>query len=77
MAVDRMLQEEYEPTNQRIILGYAKAFVSFSNIDESNNNQYIYMGNEKIPFKQRHPEYQNIFIYEFIAEIETLIESYS
>ena len=66
MAIDRILREEFKPTDQRIISDFSKAFVSFTNVVESNNNQYIYMGNEKIPFKERHPEYQNIFFYEFL-----------
>ncbi len=37
----------------------------FSSIDESTKTEYIYIGNEKIPFKERLPEYQTILIQEF------------
>jgi len=65
--IDRIFQEGFEPTDQQIILDYSKAFISFSNIDEAKNYQYIYTGNEKIPFKERHQIYQNLFIYEFLT----------
>jgi len=38
----------------------------FSSIDESTKKEYIYIGNEKIPFKERHPEYKRILIKEFL-----------
>ncbi len=42
------------------------AVIPFSNVDTSKESQYIYLGHEKIPFNERHPKYQKIFIYEFL-----------
>lgn len=72
--IDRIFQERYEPTNQQLILDYSKAFISFSNSDESVNSQYIYRGNEKIQFKERHRKYQYIFIAEFLEGNKNLLE---
>lgn len=30
-----------------------------------NQEEFIYMGDEKIPFKNRHPLYKSILLYEF------------
>ncbi len=72
--VDRIFQEKFEPTDQQLILDYSKVFISFSNTAESANSQYIYMGNEKIQFKERHPQYQYIFIAEFLEGNKNLLE---
>ena len=68
MAVDieKILQKGLVLTDQKLILDYSKAFISFSNMDGNANPGYIYIGNEKIPFNERHPEYQKLFIYEFV-----------
>jgi len=75
--IDSIFQERFEPTDQQLILDYSKAFTSFSNIDKSNNSQYIYMGNERIPFKERHPKYQYIFIIEFLEGSKNLLERFA
>lgn len=64
--VHKIYHKIFEPTDQQIILEVSKAFMPFSNIDESTKTEYIYIGNEEIPFKERHPEYQRIFIKEFL-----------
>ena len=43
--------------------------ISFSEIFGSEKPQHIYIGNEKIPFKKRHPIYQAIFKKEFAKTI--------
>ena len=39
--------------------------ISFLEFFDSEKPQHIYSGNEKIPFKKRHPVYQAIFKKEF------------
>ena len=52
-------EEEYYPD-------ISGAVIPFSNVGTSKESQYIYDGHEKIPFSERHPTYQKIFIYEFL-----------
>jgi hypothetical protein len=40
----------------------------------SKPEKYIYFGNEKIPFNQRHPIYQAIFKTEFAKDIKIFLE---
>ena len=47
--------------------------ISFSEIFGSERPQHIYSGNEKIPFKKRHPIYQAIFKKEFAKNIKNLM----
>lgn len=56
--IDRF-EDEYYPD-------ISDAVVPFSKVDSSQKSQYIYDGHEKIPFSERHPTYQKIFIYEFL-----------
>ena len=63
--VDKIYQKIFEPTDQQIILEVSKAFMPFSNIDESKKTEYIYLGNEEIPFKERDSEYKMILRQEF------------
>jgi len=65
--IDKILREGFELTDQQLILDYSKAFISFSNVDGYANSEHIYIGTEEIPFKERHPEYQKLFIYEFLT----------
>jgi len=48
--------------------------ISFTEIFGSEKPQYIYIGNEKIPFKKRHPVYQTIFKKEFAENIRKLMK---
>ncbi|MFX0004084.1 MAG: hypothetical protein ACFE9C_16640 [Candidatus Hodarchaeota archaeon] len=75
--IERIFQEKLEPTDQQLILGYSKVFIPFSNDRESTNSKYIYIGNEKMSFKERLPEYQEIFIYEFLTDNNELIKCFS
>ncbi|MFX1375168.1 MAG: hypothetical protein ACFFA0_05095 [Promethearchaeota archaeon] len=38
---------------------------AFSEISSQTNVEYIYTGEEKIPFKDRHPVYQALMLNEF------------
>ena len=44
----------------------SEAVVSFSDVGEKNEEKYIYHGHERIPFIERHPTYQKLFIREFL-----------
>lgn len=48
--------------------------ISFSKFCNSGSTKYIYHGNEKIPFKKRHPAYQAILRYEFADVIRESID---
>ena len=43
--------------------------ISFSEIFSSEKPQHIYIGDEKIPFKKRHPVYQAILKKEFAENL--------
>ena len=49
-----------------------RAVISFSKLLEYSTPEYIYMGQEKIPFKNCHPEYQSILRNEFAFSIKKL-----
>jgi len=39
--------------------------IPFSEISGQRNEEYIYIGEEKIPFIERHPIFQTLMLYEF------------
>ncbi|MHA2038912.1 MAG: hypothetical protein ACW98X_20965 [Promethearchaeota archaeon] len=45
----------------------SEAVVPFTNFGNTEEKKYIYEGHEKIPFKERDPTYQKIFIHEFFT----------
>ncbi len=65
--IDKIFQERFEPTDQQLILDYSKVFIPFSENFVFTKTEYIYFGNENIPFKERHLEYQKLFMYEFLT----------
>jgi hypothetical protein len=65
--IERIFLEKFEPTDQQLILDYSKVFIPFSENSVFTKTEYIYFGNESIPFKERHPEYQELFIHEFLT----------
>lgn len=75
--IDKIFQERFEPTDQQLILDYSKAFIPFSNNSETTYSKYIYIGNENIPFNERHPEYQALFIQEFLTYKKNLVKCFS
>lgn len=75
--IEKIFLNELEPTDQQLILGSAKAYIPFSNISVTVHSEYIYTGNEEIPFKERHPVYQELFIYEFLQYENNLINCVS
>jgi hypothetical protein len=40
--------------------------VPFSDVSSQKNEEYIYNGEEKIPFPERHPIFQALMLYEFV-----------
>ena len=44
----------------------SEAVVPFSSVGNKEECKYIYHGHERIPFNERHPTYQKIFIREFL-----------
>jgi len=75
--IDKIFQERFEPTDQQLILDYSKVFISFLNNSESTNSKYIYIGNENIPFNERHQEYKALFIQEFLTYEKNLVKCFS
>ncbi len=75
--IEKIFLERFEPTDQQIILDCSKAYMPFSNISESTKSEYIYIGNEKIPFNERHPEYQDLLIHEFLTHNKNLVECFN
>jgi len=61
----KIIQEIFKTMESPIIPDISNAFIPFSNIPNKTNCKYIYDGFEKIPFKERLQEYQEIFICEF------------
>ena len=53
-----------EITEEKIII-LKKAFISFSQLSGIPHTEFIYTGDEKIPFSDMHPVYQTIFQHEF------------
>ena len=69
MAADniyKIVQEIFESSELPIRTDVSRAFVPFSKVSTNKESKYIYIGSEKMPFKERDPNYQKIFIYEFL-----------
>ena len=64
------MDESKEKTKNRI--NFQRAVVSFSQFAGVSRTKFIYTGEEKIPFIERHPEYQIILKYEFADAIRNL-----
>ncbi|MFX1277592.1 MAG: hypothetical protein ACFE9Z_09565 [Promethearchaeota archaeon] len=56
------------PTGEPPITDLTKFSIPFSSFSEVEKTEYIYFGSEKMSFKDRHPEYRRILIYEFLTE---------
>jgi hypothetical protein len=75
--IERIFQDEFEPTDQQLILGCSRVYVPFSKLPESKKLVYIYTGQEDIPFKERYPVYQELFLFEFLPYEKSLIKCVS
>ena len=70
MAVEniyKIVQEIFETSELPTKHDISKAFIPFSSISTKMKTMYIYKGYEKIPFKERLPEYQLIICNEFLV----------
>ncbi|MHA2008367.1 MAG: hypothetical protein ACXABO_04010 [Promethearchaeota archaeon] len=54
-------EEKYYPDLTGVVM-------PFSEIKDEKDPQFIYKGEEKIPFAERDPEYQKTFIAEFLND---------
>jgi hypothetical protein len=66
----KIVQEIFRFSEQDPTSDISTVSVSFSNVGNTIVHNYIYFGNEKIPFNNRHPEYQKIFMNEFTCVCE-------
>ena len=53
-------------------INFHRAVVSFSQFAGASTTKFIYTGEERIAFQERHPEYQLIFRHEFAEAIRSL-----
>jgi len=64
--VIKIYQQSIERLDEMLIPDISGALMPFEESNQFEETQYIYDGNEKIPFKERDPEYQQIFNEEFL-----------
>ena len=65
---EMMFQEIIESSNKNISereIDISQLVIPFSKVFKSYKTKYIYSGSEKIPFKERDPEYRMILRQEF------------
>ena len=56
------------PTGESPIPDLTRFTIPFSAFGEFKKTEYIYFGHEKILFRDRHPEYRQIFMDEFLTK---------
>ena len=69
MAIDEKISiflEIIEQFEDDFYPDISEAVVSFSDLGNKVECEYIYHGHERIPFNERHSTYQKIFIREFL-----------
>ena len=54
-----------EERTEEKVANLKKAIISFSQLSGIPHTQFIYTGDEKIPFNDMHPAYQSILRHEF------------
>ena len=78
MIVYNVENEKYEDLNlNQFNDELQKSIIPFSSIFKTKRINDIYTGNEKIPFKDRHPTYKALLKLEFEEAIKTWIFSNS
>lgn len=55
------------PTGEPPILDLTRLSIPFSAFSEVKKTEYIYFGHERMLFKDRHPEFRQILIHEFLT----------
>jgi hypothetical protein len=73
----KIMHAIFQPTEQPRFPEMSQILTPFSELSENKETRYIYVGSEKIPFKERLPEYQEILIHEFLMNGTILLESYN
>jgi len=63
----KITQEIIDNFEDTYYVDLTDAITPFSKLNNNENVLYIYFGFEKIPFKLRDPEYQEILIAEFVS----------
>jgi len=61
--------------NGRVRVNFKQIIIEFSSFGKSEKIDYIYSGNEKIPFREKHPIYKIIFRNEFAEETKDIIRN--
>jgi hypothetical protein len=64
--VIKINQKNINQFEENLFPDISGAVMPFSDANKFEESQYIYNGDEEIPFNERHPEYQRIFKEEFL-----------
>ena len=64
----------FQPAEQSHFPDISRLVTPFANVSEIERCLFIYDGTEEIPFEERLPVYQEIFIHEFLAEMKSTLE---
>ncbi|MFX1532252.1 MAG: hypothetical protein ACFFBC_14140 [Promethearchaeota archaeon] len=64
--VIKIYQETIDQFEENFYPDISGAVLHLSDINKNEESDYIYNGDEEIPFNERHPEYQRIFKEEFL-----------
>lgn len=62
----KIYQKSINQFEENLFPDISGAVMPFSDVNKFEAPQYIYNGDEEIPFNERHPEYQQIFKEEFL-----------
>ena len=63
---NKIWQEIFDLSENPPFLDISHLIIPFSALDDSKKPLDIYVGQEKICFKERHQDYKKIFIQEFL-----------
>jgi hypothetical protein len=72
--IHKTIQSIFQPFEQPQFPDLSTLLTPFKNLNENGKPQFLYGGTEVIPFKERLPEFQEIFIHEFLTEYLIPIE---
>ena len=72
----KTIQSIFQPSEQPQFPDVSKLLTHFRNLSENERPQFLYDGSEEIPFNERLPEFQEIFIHEFLTKFLIPIENY-
>jgi len=62
----KIYQKSINQFEENLYPDISGAVMPFSDVNKFEATNYIYSGDEEIPFNERHPEYQQIFKEEFL-----------